>query len=294
MTTGHLRHADDERVPGYFQTQGRWTAAKKHPRLVASSSFLVLMLVLALFAPLLAPYSPTKTNPAHALEQPSTRHLLGTDNVGRDSLSRVLYGARISFAVALLAISVSLGAGVSFGLIAGYAGGAFDQILSRTIDAQLAFPGVLLAIAIASALGPSLTNAMLAVGILGIPTYFRLTRGQVLQAREFEYAAAARALGASPTRIALRHVLPNVVNPLIIAASVAASVAILSLASLSFLGIGSQPPTADWGSMIYAASGYLDGYPWLMLGPGGAIFVTVLSLYVLGDALRDTLDPRAR
>jgi peptide/nickel transport system permease protein len=271
-----------------------WGFARRRPRLVFSSLLVCMMLILALAAPLLTPYEPTKTAPAQALQSPTWSHPLGTDNLGRDSLTRVLYGARVSFQVALLAIAIALGFGVCGGLLAGYAGGIVDQFFSRCIDAQLAFPGILLAIAITSALGPSLMNAMIAVGILGIPTYFRLTRGQVLQTRELEYVTAARAIGASSRRILFRHILPNVLNPLIVAASIAASGAILSLATLSFLGIGTQPPTPDWGSMIYSAAGYLNNDPWLLLGPGVAIFTTVFSLYMLGDAVRDALDPRLR
>jgi peptide/nickel transport system permease protein len=266
----------------------------RHPKLLVFAALIGGMVVLALAAPLLTPYEPTKTAPAHALEQPSRAHLLGTDNLGRDTFTRVLYGARISFKVAILAVAIAVVVGVLSGLVAGYAGGFVDQTFSRFIDAQLAFPGILLAIAVTNALGPSLTNAMLAVGILGIPTYFRLTRGQVLQARELEHVTAARVIGASSARIVLRHILPNILNPLIVAASIASSGAILSLASLSFLGIGSQPPAPDWGSMIYLAAGYLNSQPWLTLGPGAAIFITVFSLYMLGDAVREALDPHLR
>jgi ABC-type dipeptide/oligopeptide/nickel transport system permease subunit len=194
----------------------------------------------------------------------------------------------------VIAVAIALTGGVTLGLIAGYMGGFVDHLISRIIDAQLAFPGILLAIAITSALGPSLRNAMIAVGILGIPTYFRLTRGQVLQAREQEYVTAATVLGASQVRIVTRHIFPNITNPLIVAASIASSTAILSLASLGFLGIGTQPPDPDWGSMINTATGYLNKYPWLSFGPGLAIFLTVFSFYMLGDALRDALDPRLR
>lgn len=266
----------------------------RRPKLVIFASLILLMMALSLAAPLLTDYEPTKTAPAQALKPPSREHLLGTDNLGRDVWTRVLYGGRISFRVAVIAVAIALSVGVLTGLLAGYTGGIVDQVFSRIIDALLAFPGILLAISITNALGPSLTNAMLAVGILGIPTYFRLTRGQVLQAREFEYVHAARVLGASQPRIIFRHVLPNVINPLIVGASIASSGAILALASLSFLGIGTQPPTPDWGSMMFAAAGYLNNYPWLVFGPGAAIFITVFSFYMLGDALRDAFDPRLR
>jgi peptide/nickel transport system permease protein len=270
----------------------RWLT--RRPKLVVFTALILSMMALSLAAPLLTKYEPTKTAPAQALKPPSREHLLGTDNLGRDTWTRVLYGGRISFRVAVIAVAIALSVGVSGGLLAGYMGGWLDQLLSRIIDALLAFPGILLAISITNALGPSLTNAMIAVGILGIPTYFRLTRGQVLQAREFEYVHAAQVLGASELRIVARHVLPNVINPLIIGASLASSGAILALAALSFLGIGTQPPTPDWGSMMFGASGYLNNYPWLAFAPGAAIFITVFSFYMLGDALRDALDPRLR
>jgi peptide/nickel transport system permease protein len=253
-----------------------------------------LMALVGALAPVLAPYDPLQTRPAQALQPPSWAHPLGTDGLGRDTLSRVIYGARVSLAVAVIAVSIALTGGVVLGLAAGYAGGFLDALLSRFIDAMLAFPGILLAIAITSALGPSLRNAMIAVGIIGIPTYFRLTRGQVLQTREQDYVTAATVLGASRLRIIARHIFPNIVNPLIVAASIASSTAILSLAALSFIGVGTQPPQPDWGSMINAAAGYLTTSPWLSFGPGLAIFVTVFSFYMLGDALRDALDPHLR
>lgn len=268
--------------------------ARREPRLVIFGLLIVAMILIGLFAPWLTPYDPYQTQPTHPLEAPSPAHLLGTDNLGRDQLSRVIFGARVSMAVAMIAVSIALGGGVSMGLVAGYTGGALDQVLSRLIDAMLAFPGVLLAIAVVNALGPSLPNAMIAVGIIGIPTYFRLTRGQVLQAREQEYVTAASVIGASRPRILVRHILPNIANPLIVAASISSSTAILALAALGFIGIGPQPPEPDWGSMINAASGVLDRSPWLSFGPGLAIGVTVFSFSMLGDTLRDALDPRLR
>lgn len=257
-------------------------------------SVVALMALVALLAPIIAPYDPVQTRPVESLQEPSLAHPMGTDQLGRDTLSRVIWGARVSLTVAVIAVSIALTGGVTLGLIAGYFGGFIDHLLSRFIDAMLAFPGILLAIAITSALGPSLQNAMIAVGIIGIPTYFRITRGQVLQVREMDFVTAATVLGAPQWRIIGRHIFPNIVNPLIVAASIASSTAILSLAALSFLGIGTQPPQPDWGSMINQASGYLNRYPWLAFGPGVAIFLTVFSFYMLGDALRDALDPRLR
>jgi peptide/nickel transport system permease protein len=266
----------------------------REPRLIIFGAIILAMVFIGIFADWLAPYDPLKPQPAIVLQAPSSSHLLGTDNLGRDQLSRVIFGTRISLAVAVIAVSIALGGGVSMGLAAGYMGGVVDQVLSRFVDAMLAFPGVLLAIAVTSALGPSLRNAMIAVGIIGIPLYFRLTRGQVLQARGQEYVTAAAVLGATRGRILARHIMPNIANPLIVAASISSSTAILALAALSFLGIGPQPPDPDWGSMINAASGALNRSPWLSFGPGLAIFLTVFSFSMLGDALRDALDPRLR
>ncbi len=280
---------------GGTSTLGRaWATGKREPRLLVFGGIVVVMILIGLSAPLLAPYDPFQTAPAQTLQQPSWAHPLGTDNLGRDQLSRVIYGTRISLAVAVIAVSISLGGGVAMGLAAGYVGGWLDQVLSRFVDAMLAFPGVLLAIAVTSALGPSLGNAMLAIGIIGVPLYFRLSRGQVLQAREQEYVTAAAVLGASRARILVRHILPNIANPMIVAASISSSTAILALAALSFLGIGAQPPEPDWGSMINAATNLLERSPWLSFGPGLAIFLTVFSFSMLGDGLRDALDPRLR
>jgi peptide/nickel transport system permease protein len=266
----------------------------RRPRLLIFGAIIAAMILIGVLADVIGRYDPITTHPAQALQSPSSRHWFGTDQNGRDVYSRVIHGARISLAVAVIAVSIGLIGGVSMGLVAGYAGGILDTVFSRFIDALLAFPGILLAIAITNALGPSLRNAMIAVGILGIPQYFRLTRGQVLQAREQEFVTAATVLGASTPRILLRHILPNVVNPLIIAASIASSGAILGLAALSFLGIGTQPPQPDWGSMIDQGRAYISQADWLWIAPGVAIFLTVFSFYMLGDALRDALDPRLR
>jgi peptide/nickel transport system permease protein len=285
-----VRTAPAERT----RAQRALATGRRQPRLLIFGAIILAMVFIGICAPWLAPYDPIKPAPAIVLQAPSPSHLLGTDNLGRDQLSRVIFGTRISLAVAVIAVSIALGGGVSMGLIAGYVGGAVDQVLSRFVDAMLAFPGVLLAIAVTSALGPSLRNAMIAVGIIGIPLYFRLTRGQVLQARGQEYVTAAAVLGASRPRILARHIMPNIANPLIVAASISSSTAILALAALGFLGIGPQPPDPDWGSMINAASGALNRSPWLSFGPGLAIFLTVFSFSMLGDALRDALDPRLR
>jgi ABC-type dipeptide/oligopeptide/nickel transport system permease subunit len=270
------------------------TAARRYPRVAVFSAMMLALVLLALLAPVIAPYSPTKTHPSQALQSPSREHILGTDQLGRDSLSRVLFGMRVSLQAGVVAVVIGAVIGIGMGLMAGYWGGAVDQGLSRYIDAQLAFPPLLLAIAIGAALGPSLLTAMIAVGITAIPRFMRFTRGQVLSAREYEYVAAAKALGASQWRIAIRHILPNVMDSLVIIASLAAGAAILTEAALSFLGIGAQPPTPELGSMINVARDYLQNQAWLAVGPGMAIFLIVWCFASLGDALREALDPRLR
>jgi len=282
---------------GLRQAQSRFwllRMARKYPLVAIFLSILGLLLLVAVFAPVLAPYSPTKTHSAQTLESPSGSHWLGTDQLGRDSLSRVIYGVQVSLEVAVIAVAIGVGAGITLGLIAGYSGGLIDEILSRYVDAQLAFPPLLLAIAISSALGPSLFHAMIAVGITGVPRFMRFTRGQVLRARELDYVTAGIAIGASRRRILLRHILPNIADPLIVVGSLAAGGAILAEAALSFLGVGAQPPTPDLGSMINIARDYLQNQAWLAVGPGVAIFLIAWSFANLGDALRDALDPRLR
>jgi len=266
----------------------------RNPLLTLFAAVFVLLAVVALSADLLVTTNPLQTHPAQSLRGPAAAHWLGTDNLGRDIYSRVIKGAQVSLRVAVIAVSISLAAGVALGLAAGYFGGVVDTLCSRYIDAQLAFPGILLAIAIVNALGPGLNHAMIAVGILGVPLYFRLTRGQVLQAKQQEFVRAAEVIGASQARIMLRHILPNIANPLVVAASLAGGNAILALATLSFLGIAAQPPTPDWGAMIRIGADYLQNDVWLAIGPGIGIFITVFSYYMLGDALRDYLDPRLK
>jgi peptide/nickel transport system permease protein len=241
------------------------------------------------------PYDPIDVNPGDALEAPSLEHWLGTDDLGRDVLSRVILGSRVSLSVGLISVSIGLVIGVSVGLAAGYLGGPVDLLAMRVIDALLAFPALLLAISITAALGPQIWNAMIAIGIVAIPAYTRLTRAQVLSLREREFVTATRAVGASSWRIVLRHILPNVSNSLVVQASLSTAFAILAEASLSFLGLGAQPPTPSWGQDINYSQRYLSNMMWWMsAGPGLAIFLAVLSFNFLGDALRDALDPHLR
>ncbi len=266
-----------------------------HPRIVAAAALLMLLAVLSVLAPVVSPHNPLAVDPDNARLPPGAGHLLGTDELGRDVLSRVIWGGRVSLPVAFVAVSVGLVVGGSIGLTAGYRGRATDLLLMRFIDALLAFPALILAIAIVAALGPTLVNAMIAIGVVQIPIYARLTRAQVLQVKNFDFVTAARALGASPTRLIVRHLVPNLLNPIIVQISLSAAFAILAEATLSFLGLGAQPPTPDWGFMINTGSRFLsNGFWWMTLGPAVAICLAVFGFNWLGDALRDALDPRLR
>ena len=225
---------------------------------------------------------------------PTLAHWFGTDEIGRDVLSRVIWGTRASLLAGVVSVSISLLLGVPIGLIAGFVGGVVDGFISRVTDAFLACPFLILAIALAAFLGPSLSNAMIAIGISATPIFVRLTRAQVINVKVEDYVEAARALGNPPWRIALRHVLPNVTAPLIVQATLAIAAAVIAEASLSFLGLGQQPPDPSWGSMLNTAKNYVDQAPWMAVWPGLAIFALVLAFNLVGDGLRDALDPRQR
>jgi len=267
-----------------------------HARLAGIGLIIVVVLVVsAVLAPWIAPYSPTKQQVTNALQPPSARNLLGTDELGRDILSRIIYGGQASLQVGIIAVGIAMLSGVTLGLIAGYwSNTLLEQVIMRLMDALLALPALVLALALVAALGPSLQNAVIAVGIVGIPAYARLTRGQVLSVKEREFVTAARTTGARDVRIIVTHILPNVTAALIIQSSLGVAFAILAEAGLSFLGLGVQPPTPSWGSMLSAGRGYLDLDPWLVIGPGTAIFIAVLGFNFLGDGIRDVLDPRLR
>ena len=272
-----------------------WSNLRRHPRFLVGGTVIVLLTILAVLAPVLVHPDPLVSHPADANTAPNGAHWFGTDDLGRDVLGRMLYGARVSLSVGLIAVGIGLTIGVTLGLIAGYRGGVLDLVIMRLIDALLAFPGLLLAIAITSALGANLRNVMIAIGIVAIPVYTRITRGQVLQVREREFVEAARTCGASEGRIVLHHILPNILSPLIVQASLSIAFAILAEASLSYLGLGAQPPTPTWGADINHAKGYLtNGFWWQSIGPGVAIMLTVLAFNLLGDSIRDLLDPRLR
>jgi len=249
---------------------------------------------LALLAAGIAPYDPVATSWSAVRKAPSAAHWFGTDEIGRDVLSRVIWGTRASLLAGVVSVSISLAFGVPIGLTAGYLGGWVDALISRMTDAMLACPFLILAIALAAFLGPSLTNAMIAIGISATPIFVRLTRAQVLHVKVEDYVEAARAVGNSHLRIALRHILPNIVPPLIVQATLAIAAAIIAEAALSFLGLGQQPPAPSWGSMLNTAKNYIDNAPWMAIWPGLSIFLLVLSFNLLGDGLRDAFDPRQR
>ncbi|MBI2323837.1 MAG: ABC transporter permease [Chloroflexi bacterium] len=263
--------------------------------MVVGGAVVVLLLFTAAFAPFIAPYDPIKVDVARALLPPTGQHLLGTDDLGRDVLSRVMWGSRVSLSVGVISVSIGFLLGVSLGLAAGYLGGTFDLLAMRVIDALLAFPALVLAIAITAALGPQIQNAMIAIGIVAVPAYARLTRGQVLSVRAREFIVAARAIGVPPLGIVARHIFPNVTNALVVQATLGTAFAILAEAALSFLGLGPQPPYPSWGQDINYSQRYLANFKWWMsAGPGMAIFIAVFAFNFLGDALRDALDPRLR
>ncbi len=264
-----------------------------HTRMSAAGlCVIVLMLVAAAFAPLIAPYDPEEVHFADALSGPTGDYWLGTDNLGRDTFSRVVYGARVSLQVGVIAVGISLIIGTTLGLVAGYTRiSLVDTLIMRCMDALLAFPTLVLALAITAALGPSLTNVMIAVGVVGIPSYARLIRGQVLTIGQREYIEAARTIGAPDLRIISLHIFPNVTAPLIVQASIGVAFAILAEASLSFLGLGVQPPTPSWGAMLAVGKDWLQHASWMAIGPGLAIFLVVLAFNFLGDGIRDALDP---
>jgi ABC-type dipeptide/oligopeptide/nickel transport system permease subunit len=269
-----------------------WGKFKRNRVAVVGLAIVVFFGLLALLAPLVANHDPLKTSFLAIRKAPSAAYWLGTDELGRDVFSRMVYGARASLMAGLVSVFIALIAGVPLGLIAGYFGGWIDSAISRATEALLAIPFLILAIALAAFLGPSLMNAMIAIGVSAAPKFVRLTRGQVLSAKNEDYVQSARALGASDLRIIARHVLPNVMPPLIVQATITIATAIIAEASLSFLGLGLQPPNPSWGSMLNTAKNFMSQAPWLSIFPGSAIFLAVLGFNLLGDGLRDALDPR--
>jgi peptide/nickel transport system permease protein len=278
-----------------IDTPGRsaWRRLRKRKGAIAGLAVVGIVITAAILAPWIAPYDPIQQSWSAVRKAPSAAHWFGTDEVGRDILARILWGARASLLAGVLSVGIAIGIGVPVGLIAGYLGGSVDAVISRLTDAMLACPFLILAIALAAFLGPSLTNAMIAIGVTATPIFVRLTRGQVLATKAEDYVEAARAVGNPHWRIAARHILPNVLPQLLVQATLTIAAAIIAEASLSFLGLGQQPPAPSWGSMLNTAQRFLANAPWMAVFPGLAIFVTVLSFNLVGDGLRDALDPRS-
>ena len=267
---------------------------RARPAAVFGFIVVAVFVLVAVAAPLVAPYDPVATSWTAIRKAPSLQHWMGTDENGRDVLSRVVFGARASLLAGVVSVLIAAGVGVPLGLLAGFAGGWVDGVIGRVVDAMLACPFLILAIALAAFLGPSLTNAMIAIGITAAPIFVRVSRGATMDAATHEYVEAARATGNPPWRVAMRHVLPNIVPPVLVQATLAIAAAIIAEASLSFLGQGQQPPAPSWGSMLNSAQRFLDQAPWLAVFPGAAIFLAVLAFNLVGDGLRDALDPRRR
>lgn len=266
----------------------------RQPTTVAGLAILAMLVFAALFAPILSSHDPAQLVATSSRLPPSLDHPFGTDHFGRDVLTRILYGGRISLRIGLIAVAIGATVGITTGALAGYLGGWTDEVITRLLDVLLAFPGILLAIAVVAVLGPSLTNLMIAVGIGTIPGFARLVRGQVLSTREVDYVLAARCMGATHSRIVVRHILPNIAAPVVVFATLSIAGAILAGASLNYLGFGAQPPTPEWGLMLAEARHEIRRAWWLGTFPGVMIMVTVIAINLIGDGLRDAFDPWLR
>jgi ABC-type dipeptide/oligopeptide/nickel transport system permease subunit len=261
---------------------------------VVGAALVAIEVLLAVLAPALAPYPPNAQNFMRVLQPPGPAHWLGTDDLGRDILSRLLFGARISLQVGMVAVLLAVAVGLPLGLVVGYVGGRLDEVVMRVVDGLMSLPPLVLALTITAVLGSGIQNAMLAIAVVSMPTYARLMRGQVLSVRENDYIRAIVASGAATPRILFRHVLPNSIQPIVVQGSLGVGFAIITESSLSFIGLGARPPTATWGSMVQVGFQYLETAPWFVLAPALMIFVAVLGFNVLGDGLRDALDPSLR
>lgn len=269
-----------------------WGKLKKSRSALAGLAIILFFTVLAVAAPLLPIPDPVATSWSAIRKAPSAAHWLGTDDLGRDILSRMIWGAQASLMAGIFSVAIAIVIGVPFGILAGYFGGWVDLVISRITEALLAMPFLIMAIALAAFLGPSLTNAMIAIGLTAMPIFVRLTRGQVLAVKQEDYVEGARSVGLGHLDIMVRYILPNVTAPIIVQATLTVATAIIAEASLSFLGLGQQPPAASWGSMLNVAKNFLSQAPWMAMWPGAAIFLVVIGFNLLGDGLRDALDPR--
>jgi len=293
--TAHVSDFTEQPFAALSRRQALWNTIKRKPLGAASAAVIAVLVLTAIFADVLAPYDPLATQPEIRLAAPSRDHPFGTDDIGRDVLSRIIYGSRISLWVGLLAVGIGTAAGMVIGLICGYWEGRIDLVLQRVMDAVQAIPGLILALAIVSVLTPNTTNAMLAIAVVIIPGNSRIVRGAVLAAKQNRYVEAAEAIGCRQPRILITHILPNVTAPILIVASIWLGNAILIEASLSFLGVGTQPPTPSWGLMLSSTGrAFMEQAPWLAIFPGAAISLGVLAFNLFGDTLRDAWDPKLR
>jgi peptide/nickel transport system permease protein len=281
-------------APGESRPRGRLRALLSHPGAIFGIVVISLQVVMAIFAPWIAPHSPDQAYTSYVLTGPSRHFWFGTDELGRDILSRVIFGARVSLQIAVICVGIAATAGSLLGMLAGFYRGAADSVIMRAMDIVLAFPDILLAVAVIAILGPGLNNMMVAIGVALIPVYARTVRSATLQVADSEYVRAATVIGVTRWRILFSHVLRNVWTPIIVISTVNISTTILIAAGLSYVGLGAQPPTAEWGSMLSDAHNYLPAEWWMAVFPGIAITLSVLAFNLLGDALRDLLDPRLR
>lgn len=275
-----------------FDWGGLWYRLKLHPQMLVGGAIVTIVLIAMILAPWIAPYEPTKLDILNRLAPPSAKHWFGTDQIGRDIFSRVIYGSRISVSVGLGVILLAMPIGAIIGAFSGLAGGKVDTAIMRVMDVMLSFPSFVMAIALASALGPSLTNAMLAIAVLRIPFYVRLARGQALSLRERSYVKAAETFGSSRVRIVWRHIVPNALGPVLVQAMLDIGAAILTASALSFIGLGAQEPAAEWGAMVATGRNFLLDQWWFSTFPGIAILVTAIGFNLFGDGLREMIDPR--
>ncbi|HYF93294.1 MAG TPA: ABC transporter permease [Symbiobacteriaceae bacterium] len=281
--------------PPVSQARILWRRFRRNKMAIIGGAIVLFMVLVAILAPVIAPYDPVTQNYPMALKPASAAHWFGTDDLGRDLLSRIIYGARNSLSAGVVSVGIALVLGVPIGMISGYYRGFWDEvIIMRITDAFQAIPFLILALAMAAVLGPGLSKAMLAIGIGFTPAFIRMARAQVLAQRDLDYVQAAKGMGASDARIIFLHVLPNIAGPIVVQASLATASAIIAEAGLSYLGLGIQPPAPAWGSALRFAQGFLTRAPWMAYYPGAAIFITVLSINLLGDGLRDMLDPRMK
>lgn len=284
-------------APKSTEWMRRWRRFKQNRLSVVGAGIILLLILMAVIGPFLAPYPKDATGAVHIserLQHPSSAHWMGTDDVGRDVLTRLLVGSRVSLGAGLMVLIIATVVGLTLGVISGYFGGWLDNLIQRVTDVFLTVPGLILAMAVSAALGPSLINVMWAIALVWWPGYCRLTRAEVLQRKEDQYVEAVRSVGASSKRIIVRHIMPNIFTPLLVKASMDIGFAVLTLASLGFIGLGAQPPIPDWGKMIADGRRYLPESWWLTVFPGFAIFLTVFGFNLLGDGIRDVFDPKAR